>query len=332
MKLQTALAAASCLASGANAIGGLGGMKIPGMGSPPKRPDGKPAPVPNWKWTDPFHPSTPEAAKRLNKFAAVCSNEKTFHAEEFLLDDLSEKPPHGILGYREGLKKVFSKLEYPGSWDGVDPHGYDRNLLMMAYDQVPLAVREWIEDRNRKEEDAAGLYAVFERAEGEVRPTATVSVAATPSVIPIKDRAGVDDKRIVIFAPGALYETLPLWVAEGSGCDSELLDISKYSPKPNDLGVIAYPTRHTTAKRRIGWRAMEFTVRADLLKLKRGEKLDPEIDAPAPKVEKKEETAVKTEEKKEEKKEEAPKTEEKKEEAPKEEEKKTEAAAEKDEL
>lgn len=224
MKFQTALTIGA-FATSASAIRQQ--IPIPGMsGGPPKRPGGRPTPVENWKWSNHFSPEN--KPKVTNKYYTTCNNERTFHAEEFLLDDLSVKPPQGILGYKEGLKKVFSKLEYPGSWEGIDPHGYDRNLLMMPYDQVPLAVREWIEDQQRvtgdEEKDKGkrpGLFAVFDRADdkGEVRPTATVSVALTPSPIPRQDREGVDDKRVVIFAPGALYETLPLWVAEGAGCD-----------------------------------------------------------------------------------------------------------------
>jgi hypothetical protein len=30
-----------------------------------------------------------------------------------------------------------------------------------------------------------------------------------------------DPNRVVIFAPGAVYEVLPLFVAEGSGCEGE---------------------------------------------------------------------------------------------------------------
>ena len=89
----------------------------------------------------------------------------------------------------------------------------------MKYSDVPIAVREWIEDNERTEDSALkGLFAVYNRAAEGARPKETVVVAATPSPIPESERKA-DEERVVIFAPGALYETLPLWVAEGSGCD-----------------------------------------------------------------------------------------------------------------
>lgn len=105
-----------------------------------------------------------------------------------------------------------------------------------------------------------------------------------------------------------------------------MLNLTKYHPKPTDGGIVAYPIRHTRSKRMIGWREMEFTIRADLLELKEGEKADDveEIDAPPSKK------ATKVEEKKKEEEVVPPKTEEKKEEAATTE--KKEEKAEKDEL
>jgi len=85
-----------------------------------------------------------------------------------------------------------------------------------------------------------------------------------------------------------------------------LLNTSKYTPKPDATGaVVAYPIRKTRAKRRARRREMEFTIRADLLKLKEGAKFDDveEIDAPKAKAKVEKEEASKVEEK--------PKTEEK---------------------
>lgn len=55
-----------------------------------------------------------------------------------------------------------------------------------------------------------GLFGIFRRpAEGE-------EVEET-----VKGE-GDEGEKVVIFAPGALYEVLPLWVAEGSECEGEL--------------------------------------------------------------------------------------------------------------
>ncbi|KAK3375728.1 hypothetical protein B0T24DRAFT_206105 [Lasiosphaeria ovina] len=204
MKLE-AWVATACLASASAAIG----PSIPLGGSPPQRPDGKPAKMENWKWSDPF------SASRMRKLDAACEAEKTFEATEYLLDDLSEAPPLGLLPFRDALKKVFADREYPGSWDGIDPHGYDRNLLMMEYADVPVAAREWIEDQERTAGPGKGLFAIYEKPAADDVVRNTVRIPPTPVLPGLRP---LDKKKVVIFAPGALYEALPLWVAAGSDC------------------------------------------------------------------------------------------------------------------
>jgi hypothetical protein len=167
----------------------------------------------NWKWSDPF------SSSRYRKFDAACEAEKTFKATEYLLDDLSEAPPLGLLPYNEALKKIFKGREYPGSWDGIDPHGYDRNMLMMEYADVPVKVREWIEEQERSDSEHKGLFAVYEKPVGEDDIVHnTVKVPATPILPALRP---LDKKKVVILAPGAVYDILPLWVAEGSNCQGK---------------------------------------------------------------------------------------------------------------
>jgi len=45
-----------------------------------------------------------------------------------------------------------------------------------------------------------------------------------------------------------------------------LLDLSKYSSKISDGGVVGWPTSHTEADRKKGMRNIEFTVKAQVLK------------------------------------------------------------------
>jgi hypothetical protein len=88
------------------------------------------------------------------------------------------------------LKVFYNKQHYPGSWEGVDKHGNDRELLKMDYEELPYAVREWL-TRNPKQR----FFSVQEE--------------------------------VVFFAPGAIYPILPLFVEEPESesvgeCEGEL--------------------------------------------------------------------------------------------------------------
>ncbi|KAK8023934.1 hypothetical protein PG993_012000 [Apiospora rasikravindrae] len=170
-------------------------------------------------------------------------------------------PPLGLGPYADRLKAFFQGREYPGSWDGLDPHGYDRNVVLMEWDDVPEAVRVWIdeqakqkketkkgkktdeEEKKREDLSGKGLFAVYRKA-----------------------RAPKDHK-VIIFAPGAIYETLPLWVAEDSECESTLRDMSKYAPEATDGAVVGWVTEHTSPNRAKQEREMQFTIRVESLKL-----------------------------------------------------------------
>ena len=205
MKLETLLTAA-WLASSASAIGP----------STPKetRLEGKPAKTEGWRWINPF--TSPNA----KKFTPSCTATRTFEAKEFVLDDLGVEPPLGLLPYRDALKQVFSARQYPGSWDGVDPHGYDRHLVTMQYSDVPLNVREWIEEQERSDGEGKGLFAVYGKPRSGAR---VLNIINVPRETPVDEEwRARDENRIVVFAPGALYEIAPLFVAVGSECEGEL--------------------------------------------------------------------------------------------------------------
>ncbi|KAH6842345.1 hypothetical protein B0I37DRAFT_195996 [Chaetomium sp. MPI-CAGE-AT-0009] len=275
MKLEVLLTAA-WLASTASAVG-------PASPDQPPRLKGKPEKMASWPWRNPF--TTPEH----KKFTPSCDVTRTFQAREFMLDDLAIKEPAGLLEYRDALKDVFSSREYPGSWDGIDPHGYDRDLLTMDYDAIPLRVREWIEEQERTDGPGKGLFAVYQRPMPGTRVLHTIKV---PKETPVSEEwRARDEVRVALFAPGALYEVLPLWVAEGSKCEGPLLDLSKYSSKLVDGGVIAYPIQHSLPKRAQGKRDIEFQVQAQVLQLNEGEEVATEDAEKTEKVEKVEKAA-----------------------------------------
>ncbi|OIW29284.1 hypothetical protein CONLIGDRAFT_413808 [Coniochaeta ligniaria NRRL 30616] len=253
MKFNTAALAASFLASAAAAVG-------PAAPGQQVRPEGKPTKMEDFKWADPF------SSSKIRKFTPSCDAEKTFHAREYLLDDLQLEPPLGLEPWAEALKKIFKGRPYPGSWDGWDPHGYDRNLLMMEYSEVPIPVREWIEEQERTDGEGRGLFAVYEKPKDSHHKIHNVvkfpTKGMTPALRPL------DKKKVLLFAPGALYDLLPLWVAESSDCKETLLDTAKYSPKLAEGTVVAWPVKYSRANRKQDERDVEFTIKAQVLQAK----------------------------------------------------------------
>jgi hypothetical protein len=203
MKFNNAAFAAIYIASAAAAVG----PSVPGK---QVRLEGKLSKMEDFKWVDPF------SSSKIRKFTPACEAEKTFHAREYILDDLEVEPPLGIEPWAEALKKIFKGRPYPGSWDGWDPHGYDRNLLMMEYSEVPVPVREWIEEQERTDGEGKGLFAVYEKPKDSQHKIQNIVKFPTKGMAPAL--RPLDKKKVVLFAPGALYELLPLWVAESSNC------------------------------------------------------------------------------------------------------------------
>ncbi len=182
------------------------------ISKPPPRPAGKPTKLDPeaFPWTDPFAPGGLEGAG----LAPTCEAGRTFRGSEFRLDDLSLPPPKGLLPYADALRRALRDKPYPGSWDGVDPHGYGRVLVRMDYPDVPRRVRAWIEAQ-----EADGLFSVFERGDGAEAAEETAKPPETARKPGEDDPA--DKDKIVLFAPGAIYRALPLWVAEGSDCEGK---------------------------------------------------------------------------------------------------------------
>ena len=233
----------------------------------------------DFPWTDPFK------SAEIGNFAPACEAKRSFRASEFLLDDLSLPPPKGLQPYSSVLKNALKGRPYPGSWDGIDAQGYDPHLIQMDYVDVPPRVRGWIERQELEETSEDGLFSVFERKLKDEKADGT---AKPPESRKPGDADPEDENKVVLFAPGAIYHALPLWVAEGSDCEGEipskldrkctelltyfaaaLLDTSKYTSTPADGAVIAWTTEHSKAVRRKG-REMEFTITAQVLKQAEG--------------------------------------------------------------
>ncbi|KAJ4133930.1 hypothetical protein NW768_005522 [Fusarium equiseti] len=186
--------------------------------------------VKGFEWANPFAPGAMAAVK------SRCDDKKQFEVFEYTLAELMEPPPKGLKPWATGLKAVFSNREYPGAWLGLDHHAGGRSVLLMNYDEIPLPVREWIEHQERTDGEGKALFAVLEKPKND--DDEIEKVVEFPEADKI-DRASDKDK-VAVFAPGALYGILPLWVAEASECKDQLVDLSKYSPKPADGGVVAW--------------------------------------------------------------------------------------------
>lgn len=221
------LAGPGDLPPGAIPLGGPGGPAGPpgGAAVPPKV---EPTKLDNFTWTDPF--SRPD---RAASHRAACESARTFAASEHQLHDLSAPAPAGLQAYGGALKGAFGGRPYPGGWDGVDAHGYERTLLRMEWGDVPSLVRRWVRAQEQQEGDeeeeegeageagtgrGKGLFAVFDKpgqGKGEAEAVErTVDWSASEGEVEEEAKG-----RVVVFAPGAIYETLPLWVAEGSECE-----------------------------------------------------------------------------------------------------------------
>lgn len=199
MKLSVLPAMLALLASSADAVGK---KKTP----PPK--DIKPHLVEGFVWKDPF-------PKSKESFEPSCEAVKHFYAREYTLKDLREPAPEGLRPWAAGLKKLFSTKEYPGGWSGYDRHGLDRAILQMNYTDVPLELRQWVETQEREDGEFKDMFGVFMKPDG--------SDGRIEDVVQVEgevDRSE-DDKKVMIFAPGALYHVLPLWVAGTSECKGE---------------------------------------------------------------------------------------------------------------
>ncbi|KAI5462719.1 hypothetical protein BGZ63DRAFT_384598 [Mariannaea sp. PMI_226] len=186
--------------------------------------------VENFDWKDPFQ------SEAISSFEPACESKASFDVLEYTLHDLMEPYPSGLKPWANGLREVFSDREYPGSWAGLDRHLHDRSLLLMGYEKIPLVVREWIEEQERSDGQGKALFAVFEKPKKD--KDEVTSVVEFPSAEKI-DRSQ-DEKKVAIFAPGALYGILPLWSAEGSNCKDTLLDLAKYKATPEDGGVVGW--------------------------------------------------------------------------------------------
>ncbi|TLD05470.1 uncharacterized protein PgNI_09502 [Pyricularia grisea] len=226
--------------------------------------------VDDFPWTNPYgeHETPPG-------FEATCTATRTFSARQHLLSELQDEEPLGLQPWANALKYFFGGRPFPGSWDGIDEHGPKRDVVLMNFTDMPEAVKKWSEaQRADKEGDGMWLYGVYHKNKPGIkikgtatpRPRATAGVAEDEEVDAEVARLPPDEDLVVMFAAGAVYHTLPLWVAEGSGCEAELADLERYGPVLKDGGVTGWVVDRTVPDLHSNSREIKFTVKAQVLK------------------------------------------------------------------
>lgn len=202
----------------------------------PKAATPEPTPIgeiwkPKWKDSD------------LASYKKRCESSVTFSAQIYKLGEMYPT----LKEFAPELKVFYHKQHYPGSWEGKDLHGNDRELLKMDYESLPFGVREWLQ-KNKKQRH-------FSVQEG-----------------------------VVFFAPGAIYPRLPLWVDEPEEeykgeCDGKLRcikfeihpanmrtgveDLELYSTEAKDGAILGKVSHKKKGKNEI-----EITVEAFQVKKK----------------------------------------------------------------
>ncbi|KAL2195324.1 hypothetical protein P885DRAFT_40368 [Corynascus similis CBS 632.67] len=243
--------------------------------------------VPTFKWSRPF----PDDGSNPGGFHVHCRHSKTFSAKMYKLRDLTEPPPTGLAPWKIGIEDFLRKRDYVGSWDGVDHKDLDREIVVMDWLDVPFEVRAWIEEQQSdtsEANDKKWLFGVFRKpqSEGEkvlrtVQPPKTAGTGAGTAATTATQQqqegseatkeGGDDDKgdsgpevadkdKIVVFPAGAIYEILPLWVANGSGCERDFNNLAKYKSRAIDHAVLAWPIDHTKPQRDLGKRDITFKI------------------------------------------------------------------------
>ncbi|KAM7185104.1 hypothetical protein V8F33_012613 [Rhypophila sp. PSN 637] len=228
--------------------------------------------VETFKWSRPF----PDDGSDPGGFHLNCREKRTLHAKMYKLKDLHDEPPLGLKPWAHAIQDFLSHRDYPGSWDGVDHKGQDREIVVMEYKDVPAPVRHWIEQQQLDEDQSnpnKWLYGVFEKPKGEgdvitatAPPHGQTTVTVNEHGHEVQKMVEISDKnKIVVFPGSSVYEIAPLWVAHSSSCDRDFLDLSKYKHQAIDHCVIAWVTDHTKPHRDLNRRDMRFDVEAMLV-------------------------------------------------------------------
>ena len=182
----------------------------------------------SFKWQRPF----PDDHETPMGFESHCNVLHQFHAKQFKFHEF-----HGpeLRKWGDMLTDFYTRMPYPGHWDGVNEGGDNRDLMMMDWKDVPKHVQKWIEEQllSGKAEDNRWSYLIAPKNpdKGEEKVTKSIALAAEPTMSPGENMEGQkrelvpklkDKEKVLFFIAGAIYDILPLWVAKHAKCESEL--------------------------------------------------------------------------------------------------------------
>lgn len=227
--------------------------------------------VSHWNWHRPF----PDHGDPPMGFETKCNVVKKFHARNYRLGDLRNGESHPLYPFSDAIEKYIAGRTYPGSWDGVDHGGMQRDLLMMEWRELPVYVRKWIEDnemrRPEMDDGRTWRFMVFQKKPKKV-VAATATETAPLRAVPTEGAASstwtlpqvADRDKVVFFAPGQLYPILPLFNAKGGGkCEDSFSDLSRYVPAAKDDSVVAWPFEHSKPDHEHGKVEVYFKIRTE---------------------------------------------------------------------
>lgn len=156
--------------------------------------------VPDFPWRDPL----PADGGNLNGYVS-CQSTSHFNATQYKLADLREPSPAGLAPWADVVEALFTSRFYPGGWQGVNYKGEERDVVVMGWGDVPAAAKGWVEGQLADEEMRLKRFMVVVQRAG---------TEASVEEIPVEER-------LLIIAPGELYNFLPLWVSDKSECEGE---------------------------------------------------------------------------------------------------------------
>lgn len=167
--------------------------------------------VPDFPWRD----QLPANGGNVNGYTS-CQSTSHFNATQYKLSDLREPSPAGLAPWADVVEALFTSRFYPGSWQGVNYKGEDRDVVVMEWLDVPVTAGGWVEEQLSDEEMRLKRFMAVVTKSG-----AEASFEETPV-----------NERLLIIAPGELYNFLPLWVSDKSECEGEYTVLSIDSPLP----------------------------------------------------------------------------------------------------
>lgn len=162
--------------------------------------------VADFAWKNPM----PADGGVLNGYVS-CATVRNFNATQYKFSDVREARPRGLAPWAGVVDGLAASRAYPGGWEGVNYKGDNRDVVLMEYKDVPAAARAWVEEQLADEAQRLKRFmAVLTKPSGEEGVVDDGNLGGLPL-----------EEKLLMFAPGELYDFLPLWVSHDSECEGE---------------------------------------------------------------------------------------------------------------